>query len=226
MSNINETKDTMGLTKTSSAVCTGSIILLLWAMFSISPEYVEATKDVTVDTKPTSIEITYTYEEINDWYDESLVTHYLDNESSRILREEMKDYPLEDITAIADVAFTLWCEDRSSRLAMGTVMSVIHVRSKQSRFPDTYRGVVRDPAQFTCMGATGYDPIRNVTEDYEEWRTAVYIAIGFTYRNFIPNTTADHYWAESKVSPSWADSKHGGIIVGQVGDHVLMTLPW
>jgi spore germination cell wall hydrolase CwlJ-like protein len=92
-------------------------------------------------------------------------------------------------------------------------------RVDDTRWPDTYIGVITQPFQFSAFNRT--DP--NVTvfphEEEPAWEACV-LAADQVIDAPTPFTTANHYHVHG-LEPAWADSRK---IVGVAGRHVFYAL--
>ncbi len=89
---------------------------------------------------------------------------------------------------------------------------VILERVKDRRWPDTIRGVILQPMQFSCWNF--HDPDREpVSMSQDSWA-----AVDLCLSGLVAPTGYNHYWNPKLCHPSWAASLTDRIAVG---DHVF-----
>ena len=89
---------------------------------------------------------------------------------------------------------------------------VILERVKDRRWPDTIRGVILQPMQFSCWNF--HDPDREpVSMSQDSWA-----AVDLCLSGLVAPTGYNHYWNPKLCNPSWAASLKERIAVG---DHVF-----
>lgn len=119
------------------------------------------------------------------------------------------DYTADDVMRLADV---MYCEARGEgRLGMLAVGDVVKNRVNDSRWPNTVRGVIEQPRQFSCIG----DVVR--IDDDAAYELAVDLA-AYSLSGKAPRITrANHYYAHGKIStPAWARQMSQ---LGEIGNH-------
>ena len=118
------------------------------------------------------------------------------------------------------VALCIWRESRGQPFeGQRAVGHVIRNRVSDSRWPDTYRGVVLQPKQFSCFNAD--DPqVTKYPEFNDSWIDAVAAARLAMSSLTDPTGGANHYHTRS-VEPSWADRTK---VTARIGDHIFYKL--
>lgn len=107
---------------------------------------------------------------------------------------------MDPVTALA---LTLWGECRGEPfLGQVAVACVIRNRFTDSRWPDTYEGVVKQPKQFSCWDHGAPEPNPGLV-----WNRLLWIAKGVV-EDLIPDITlgANHYINAyaAPPDPAWA----------------------
>ena len=118
-------------------------------------------------------------------------------------------FDANDVMRMADL---MYCEARGEgRLGMLAVGDVVKNRVKDSRWPNTVRGVIEQPRQFSC--------ISNVMriDDDKAYQLAVELA-ALSLSGKAPRiTSANHYYAHNKIkTPAWAKNMAR---LGEIGNH-------
>ena len=118
------------------------------------------------------------------------------------------------------IALCVWREARSeSLLGKLLVAQVIENRVTDSRWPETYIGVITQPLQFSAFNKNDSQVNKYPKEDDRDWLDCV-AAADLVLSAPKQLTNANHYHARN-VNPSWADSRR---ITNIEGGHIFYRL--
>lgn len=118
------------------------------------------------------------------------------------------------------LALCVWREARGEpMLGKLLVAQVIENRVSDSRWPDTYIGVITQPLQFSAFNKNDPNVTAYPKEDDSTWPDCV-AAADLVIAAPSKLTTANHYHTKA-VSPPWAKTDR---IVAREGSHVFYAL--
>lgn len=118
------------------------------------------------------------------------------------------------------LALCVWREGRGeSQLGKVLIAQVVENRVNDSRWPDTYVGVITQPLQFSSFNRNDPNSVKFPRENDSEWLECVNAA-DTVLRSVQSFTTANHYHTKN-IMPSWADPKK---ITNKEGNHVFYRL--
>lgn len=135
-----------------------------------------------------------------------------------ISQESYLEYIKEQEALIDDIAFTLFAEDRSTKLGMKYVLSVIMNRAKSNDLETMHR-IIHKPKQFSCWVNGKRVAQKYNKADLEMYKYANSLVLKALSNNFKPITVATHYYNPKKANPKWANNVKEFTEVAVVQDH-------
>jgi len=139
-------------------------------------------------------------------------------------REYRKKYASIDRSELLALSVVLYCEARGEPwVGIASVADTVRNRKRSNMFPNTYRAVITQHAQFSCIS----DP-QNLYNDIEissngearKFSKIIYLAKRTITGDLAKMTTNALFYHTAAVHPNWA--KHYSKL-GVIGNHIFYT---